>query len=111
MRQYCHTGYNDSQYWERSTNSAVPDQTLMEQSDQGLELSLPFSPESYFDTLTSEIILLNGLNNYSSRLTLMPAFTTIACLTRTYAIISGSYKYELTRAQARISSKLIGFIT
>ena len=42
---------------------------------------------------------------------LEPAFTTIACLTRTYAIIFGSYKYELTRAQARISSKLIGFIT
>ena len=41
----------------------------------------------------------------------MAAFTTTACLTRTYAIIFGSYKYELTRAQARISSQLIGFIT
>ena len=41
----------------------------------------------------------------------MPALTTIACLTRTYAIIFGSYKYELTRAQARINSKLLGFST
>ena len=39
------------------------------------------------------------------------AFITTACLTRTYAIIFGSDKYELTRAQARISSQLIGFIT
>ena len=38
---------------------------------------------------------------------LLAAFTTTACLTRTYAIIFGSYKYELTRAQARISSQLI----
>ena len=40
----------------------------------------------------------------------MATFTTIACLTRTYAIIFGSNKYELTRAQAQISSHLIGFI-
>ena len=43
--------------------------------------------------------------------TLMAASTITACLTRAYAIIFGSYKYELTRAQARISSQLIGFIT
>lgn len=38
-------------------------------------------------------------------------FTTTARLVRTYAIIFGSCKYGLTRAQARISSQLIGFIT
>ena len=41
----------------------------------------------------------------------MAAFVTTACLTRAYAVIFESDKHELTRAQARISSQLIGFTT
>ena len=54
---------------------------------------------------------LNYIIGESGDYTLMATFTTIAYLTRSYAIIFGSNKYELTRAQARISSHLIGFIT
>ena len=59
----------------------------------------------YFSSLTQFAYFLGSFE------LVMAAFTTTACLTQTYAIIFGSYKYEVSRAQARISSQLIGSIT
>ena len=71
---------------------------------------LCFLKDEVYEILDYLMLLMSVYHFQTSYITLMAAFTTTACLTRTYAIIFGSYKYELTRAQARISSQLIGFI-